>query len=102
MEMLYHKGPLTVNEVIQKTLSSSGNIGVVLDNLTRLGLVERAVCDTDRRVRTVALTPRGRDRIATFFPQHVKEVEAVFSSLSREEKDVLTKLLRRLGRSVAG
>jgi DNA-binding MarR family transcriptional regulator len=100
LEILYHKGPLTVNEIIGKTLSSSGNIGVVVDNLVRLGWVQKRPDDTDRRIRYVELTQAGREKIGEYFPQHAREVQETFRALSREEKERLVELLKKLGRSI--
>ena len=100
LEALYHNGPLTVNEVIAKTLGSSGNIGFVIDNLIESGLVEKRVDECDRRVRHVALSEAGRRRMAEFFPEHVQVVRSTFASLDREEKQILIDLLRKLGKGV--
>ena len=35
LESLYYKGPLAVNEIIRITLSSSGNMGVVISNIEK-------------------------------------------------------------------
>ena len=100
LETLYHKGPLTVNDVIEKTLSSSGNICVIINNLMALGLLEKEVDEADHRVRQLRLTETGRQRMAEYFPGHLKEVKAVFSGLKPSEKAVLSDLLRKLRKSL--
>ena len=100
LEALYHRGPMTVNTIIEKTLSSSGNTGVVVDNLIKRGLVEKSVDETDRRVRRVALTDQGFQRMEEYFPRHLAEVQRAFGALEPEEKATLTLLLRKLGKSV--
>lgn len=100
MEALYHKGPLTVNEIIDKTLSSSGNIAVVADNLEKAGWAVKSVDSEDRRIRRVKLTPKGKEKISSYFPEHFKEIRAAFSSLDGEEKATLIRLLKKLGRSM--
>ena len=41
LEVLYHKGDLRVSEIIDKILSTGGNMTVVIDNLTKENLVKR-------------------------------------------------------------
>ena len=100
LEALYHKGPLTVSEIIEKTLSTSGNITVVIDNLVKAKLAEKARDADDGRVRWVSATDSGRAIIADFFPRHIEELANAMSVLSSEEKDALTGLLKKLGKSL--
>lgn len=99
-EALYHKGPLTLNEIIDKTLSSSGNIAVVVDNLIKAGLVKKSTDRADRRVRWVSLTPAGRELIGGFFPHHVQTLVEATGVLAVEEKLELIRLLKKFGKSL--
>ena len=101
MEALYHKGPLTINEIIEKTLSSSGNVCVVITNLERSGLVSKVVSDKDKRSRRVELTERGRRIITDFFPIHVQQVQTMLSGLSLSEKVHLAEQMKKLSASIA-
>ena len=38
---LYHKGDLTINEIIDSILSTSGNMTVVINNLEKDAMIER-------------------------------------------------------------
>ena len=100
LEVLYHGGAMNVNGVIEKTLSSSGNIGVVIDNLIKEGWAEKSVDESDRKVRSVALTRKGKQKISDYFPNHAAEVKTAFAGLTVEEKERLTFLLKKLGLSV--
>ena len=100
LELLYHRGPMTVNGVIEKRLSSSGNIGVIIDNLIKEDWVEKRVDDSDGRVRYVSLTKTGEMKISNYFPNHAAEVTKSFAELTIDEKERLTFLLKKLGRSV--
>ena len=53
LEVLYHRGDLTVGEIIQKILTTGGNMTVVLKNLVKEGLITRCVAPTDNRVAIV-------------------------------------------------
>src|SRR3982075_2901409 len=63
LEVLLHKGPLPVNVIGPKVNLTPGSISVAVDRLVSKGLVSRAECPQDRRVRLVALTPRGKSVI---------------------------------------
>ncbi|MFC1657511.1 MarR family winged helix-turn-helix transcriptional regulator [Candidatus Moduliflexota bacterium] len=99
LEMLYHKGPLTVNEIIETSFSSSGNIGFVVKNLLKAGLVDKQIDTQDRRVRKIRLTETGRARIKDYYPEHLKEIEQCFRGVTTEEKKVLILLLSKLKKS---
>src|SRR6202166_2567841 len=77
LEALLHKGPLPVNTI--------GSISIAVDRLVEKGLVSRVESAEDRRVRIVALTPRGKALIASAFRKHSGQMKSVFSELSPEE-----------------
>src|SRR4051794_34156416 len=56
LEVLYHKGPMLLNEVQRRILVSSGGITYLVDRLEKRGLVKRRDCPGDRRARLAALT----------------------------------------------
>src|ERR1700722_20979572 len=75
LELLLHKGPLPVNVIGPKVNLTPGSISVAVDRLVAKGLVSRAECPDDRRVRIVALTPRGKSLIAPIFRAHAATME---------------------------
>jgi DNA-binding MarR family transcriptional regulator len=84
-------------ELARAVQVSSPHMTSVLDQLGRLGLVERRVDPADRRRRQVLLTPAGRRRLRQLSP-HVLGLEArlLDAVLSESERAALTTLLRRL------
>ena len=98
LEALYHLGDMKICEIIDKTLSTSGNMTVVINNLERDGLVSRFTSPEDRRVTKVQLTQKGEAIIAAFFPEHVKHLEDQFAALTESERQTLLKLLKKLNR----
>jgi DNA-binding MarR family transcriptional regulator len=100
LETLYHKGELCINELIEKTLTTSGNITVVIQNLTKAGLVLKQVSHTDRRSRTLSLTEKGRELIAVYFPEHLELLDKTLTGLSKAEKEQLISLARKLTESI--
>src|ERR1700726_3092026 len=79
LEALLHKGPLPVNVIGPKVNLTPGSISVAVERLVARGLVSRIECPHDRRVRIVALTPRGKSVITPIFRQHVATMDKVFA-----------------------
>src|SRR6202522_406140 len=85
LEILLHKGPLPVNTIGPIVDLTPGSISTAVDRLVAKGLVSRVESVEDRRVRIVALTPRGKDLIVPAFRKHAGQMRKVFSELSQEE-----------------
>src|SRR5438270_305782 len=97
LEVLYHKGPLPLQQVGEKVLISSGNITYVVDKLEQKQLLVRKPSSQDRRVIFAELTPKGQDLMATIFPSHTQALHKAMSGLSSEEQAQAIDLLRKLG-----
>src|ERR1700681_1083953 len=85
LELLLHKGPLPVNTIGPMVNLTPGSISTAVDRLVAKGLVSRVESSEDRRVRIVALTPRGKDLIDSAYRKHSLQMRRVFSELSPEE-----------------
>lgn len=97
LEVLLHKGPLPVNTIGPKVHLTPGSISVAVDRLYAKGLVSRADCETDRRVRIVDLTAPGRKLISKAFRRHEVEMEELAAVLTEGERAQLVELLIKLG-----
>ena len=97
LEVLLHKGPLPVNTIGPIVDLTTGSISTAVDRLVAKGLVSRVESAEDRRVRIVALTPRGKDLIASAFRKHSGQMKRVFSELSPEELRGLEVALKKVG-----
>ncbi|MBS4538883.1 MarR family transcriptional regulator [Clostridium sp. D2Q-11] len=98
LEVLYHKGDLRIRDIIDKTLSTGGNMTVVIDNLEKENLIRRYPDPTDRRATLISITEKGKELMDKIFPSHVENINDIFSVFSEEEKNQLIKLLRKLNR----
>lgn len=96
LETLYHKGDQRICEIIDKTLSTSGNMTVVIKNLEKLGHVLRSKDPNDGRASIISLTQSGYDLISEIFPKHLIELRDVFDNLSMDEKEQLSTLLKKM------
>jgi MarR family transcriptional regulator, 2-MHQ and catechol-resistance regulon repressor len=101
LEILLHKGPLPVNTIGPIVDLTPGSISIAVDRLVARGLVSRVESTEDRRVRMVALTPRGKDLIAGAFRRHSGQMKRVFSELSTEELRGLETALKKVGKHAA-
>src|SRR5260221_8266576 len=101
LEALLHKGPLPVNTIGPIVDLTPGSISIAVDRLVAKGLVSRVESAEDRRVRIVALTPRGQDLIVPAFRKHSGQMRKVFSELSPEELSVLEVALKKIGKRAA-
>src|SRR6201987_1847912 len=101
LEVLLHKGPLPVNVIGPKVNLTPGSISVAVDRLVAKGLVSRVESAQDRRVRIVALTPRGKSLITPIFRAHVATLDKVFAGLSRDEIRRFEEQLKRVGKQAA-
>jgi MarR family 2-MHQ and catechol resistance regulon transcriptional repressor len=101
LELLLHKGPLPVNTIGPIVDLTPGSISIAVDRLVAKGLVSRVESAEDRRVRIVALTPPGKDRIVSAFRKHSGQMKKVFSELSPEELRSLEVKLKKVGKRAA-
>src|ERR1700741_3004402 len=78
LEVLLHKGPMPVNAIGPKVDLNPGSVSVAVDRLYKKGLVSREESVSDRRVRTVSLTKKGRRVFVPIFRQHTALLKRAF------------------------
>src|SRR5205085_8671832 len=86
LEVLYHRGPLPLQQIGEKILISSGNITYVVDKLEQKQLLERKPSPRDRRVIFAELTPQGRELMGAIFPPHAEKIRAAVTGLTLDEQ----------------
>jgi MarR family 2-MHQ and catechol resistance regulon transcriptional repressor len=101
LEILLNKGPLPVNTIGPIVDLTPGSISIAVDRLFAKGFVTRVESTEDRRVRIVALTPRGKDLIVSAFRRHSGQMKRVFSELGPEELRSLEGMLKKVGKRAA-
>jgi MarR family 2-MHQ and catechol resistance regulon transcriptional repressor len=90
-----------VNTIGPKVWLTPGSISVAVDRLVKKGLVSRNDHASDRRVHQVELTAKGRALITRGFREHAAAMETAISVLSKKERLILLRLLKKLGRHAA-
>lgn len=98
LDVLLHKGPMPVNSIGPKVDLNPGSVSVAVDRLYKKGLVSRVESESDRRVRTVSLTEKGRRLFGPIFRQHAALIKRAFQDVSSEEQVQLEGMLKRIGR----
>lgn len=95
-------GRMRMQDLARSVLLSKSGVTRLVDRLAREGLVERAACESDRRVTYAAMTPKGADALALAEPVHRLAVEKHFAaSLTEEEARVLAVALLKVFRHAA-
>lgn len=95
LEALYSKGDLRISELIEKILTTSGNITVVIKNLEKEGFIHKDMDPRDKRSCIISLTNKGKHCIEAILPKHVNNIKEIFKVLSDEEKILLKKILKK-------
>jgi MarR family transcriptional regulator, 2-MHQ and catechol-resistance regulon repressor len=98
LEVLLHKGPMPVNVIGPKVDLNSGSVSVAVERLYKKGLVSRVESESDRRVRVVSLTEKGRRVFVPIFRQHAALIKRAFQDVSPAEQRQMEEVLKRIGR----
>ncbi|MGT2935851.1 MarR family winged helix-turn-helix transcriptional regulator [Streptococcus castoreus] len=98
LEVLYSKGSMRINHLIDSLLATSGNMTVVLRNMERNGWINRRKDDKDKRAYVVELTDCGKVLIEDVLPKHIQRVEQAFSVFTEAEQKQLIILLKHFKR----
>ena len=96
LEVLYHNGELKTSEVMEKILSTPGNMTVVINNLIKSKLIQRSDQPEDKRCKMLKITEKGKQIIEKVFAEHFIEIKSIFSILPEKEKSTLTQLLKKI------
>lgn len=99
LEVLYHRGDLNISSITKLTMSTPGNITVVIRNLKRDNWITSISNEEDKRSSILTLTSKGKEVIKQVFPTHSKKLSAHFDVLKEEELDTLYKLLDKVYQS---
>ncbi|RXK12630.1 MarR family transcriptional regulator [Halarcobacter mediterraneus] len=96
LEVLYHRGDLNTSSITKLTMSTPGNITVVIKNLKRDGLITSIKLPQDRRNSILTLTEEGKLLIEKVFPDHAKKLYNSLSVLNEQELGTLYNLLDKV------
>jgi MarR family transcriptional regulator, 2-MHQ and catechol-resistance regulon repressor len=97
LEVLLHKGPLTISVIGEKVLLASASMTSAIDRLEKRALVRRRSCNSDRRIRLVELTFEGKEFIEEIYARHEKDLEFVTAGLTEDERRTMYEGLKKIG-----
>ena len=96
LEVLYHLGDLNIGSITKLTMSTPGNITVVVKNLIRDSWITSQKDPNDSRSSILSITQKGKDIIEDVFPNHAQNLTKALEILSDEELDTLYDLLNKV------
>ncbi len=98
LEVLLHKGPLTMEAIGDKTWLASASMNSAVDRLETRGLVRRGHGPNDQHPAWVIELTKGGHKLSTrLYERHERDIEAVMGSLSSEERSQLYHGLKKIG-----
>lgn len=98
LEALYHKGDMSIGEVQEKILSTSGTIPLIIKNLEKRNLLIRFTDPNDKRRAILQITDEGESLIKEVFPFVKKAIVGMFEPLNAKKKEQLLDLLKEFRR----
>ncbi|MDN5064135.1 MarR family winged helix-turn-helix transcriptional regulator [Aliarcobacter butzleri] len=96
LEVLYHLGDLNIGSITKLTMSTPGNITVVVKNLKRDNWITSVKDPNDNRASILSITQKGKEIIEEVFPNHAKNLTKAMEILNDEELDILYGLLNKV------
>lgn len=97
LQRLVKDGAMSQNHLGRLTAMDPATIQGVIRRLEERGLVSRAADRTDRRRTILTATEAGQDLAQRLIPSAQSVSAKTLAPLTPEERDVLVKLLERLG-----
>lgn len=96
LECLYLKGDMCINKLIEKLISTSGTMTVIVKNLEKMQLVSRKSNDNDKRSFNIILTSKGRNLVEQILPERIEQLDEFASIFTAEEKENILRLLYKV------
>lgn len=97
LEALYHKGDLSVGQVQEKILSTSGTIPVIVKNLEKCHLLEKKQDDIDKRKYILHITEKGRELMDQVYPENEAIILEMFNKWEVSEQEEILGYLKKFG-----
>lgn len=98
LEALYHKGELSVQQIIEKVLIANSSMSYVLEMLKKKNYIKRTQDKKDKRIYKITLTENGKEFMDLIYPKHKETLRQKLSVLNDEEELYLQSLLKKIGK----
>ncbi len=90
-----HPKPATINLLKERMLDKSSDASRLVERLRKKGLIERLVCEEDRRSVNIVITEKGLELLTKL--ESIDEMHSrIFAALSEKEAAELSDLLDKL------
>lgn len=99
---LWRRDPMNATELARAAILTSGAMTAVLDRLEEQGLIRREIDNEDRRARRITITEKGRTQINRALDQRMAQHRALNATLTLDERETLSAILRKLLIAVEG
>jgi DNA-binding MarR family transcriptional regulator len=86
--------PMKLSDLAQALRCDNSSVTGIADRLEKAGLAERQAHPTDRRVKTLALTERGKV-IRKLYDERIGTAPAALQNLTDEDAAILVEILTR-------
>ncbi len=96
LEALYHKGELSVGEVQDKILSSSGTIALIIRNLEKNDLLIRDKCKDDKRKFLLRISEKGITLIEKVYPIIERNIVENINRLDKCDQEEFLLYLKKI------
>lgn len=87
---------LSMNDLAQKTFTDNSAITRIIDNLQKYGMVERKSKDSDRRIKLIHITEKGKETVLKANKIGIKYVKFVTNNISDEELKIMIDTLIKI------
>jgi DNA-binding MarR family transcriptional regulator len=91
-------GQLRQVEIADRVLLSHSGLSRLIDRIEKQGLVERRLCDTDRRAFFVSLTGEGREMLERMWPVYARGIAEDFLPALGSNPCEIRETLESIGR----
>ena len=95
MKLLDPQSPMAMNALADAMVCDASNVTGMVDKLEARGLIARQAAESDRRVKMLAVTERGRELRRRLFAEAAKPPASI-AKLPREVREKLSGVLRGL------
>lgn len=97
LEALYHKGDLSIGDVQDKILSTSGTIPVIVKNLEKEGYLQKSNDEKDKRKFILNITEKGRKLMDLVYPENEAIIITMLSIWDTEEQEQILGYMKKFG-----
>ena len=87
--------PLSTLQIRQRMLDKMSDTSRIVDRLVKKSLVKKVVCESDRRLVDVTISPKGLELLIQS-DAYDDEMDAIFQQLSETEAQTLNQLLDKI------